>query len=106
MQITRNSSLDTSTGPSGPIETLRPGDRVVFEPGEDHWHGAAPNRFMTRIAMLDVGDQGNLATWAPPESRAYRALSVECADSAESIVAAQLPRSFSASSELESGSAV
>ena len=25
-----------------PIETVRAGDRVFFEPGEDHWHGAAP----------------------------------------------------------------
>ncbi len=47
----------------GPIEVIRPGDRVFFEPGEHHWHGAAPNRFMTHIAMLDVGDQGNTATW-------------------------------------------
>jgi hypothetical protein len=47
----------------GPIEEIRPGDRVFFEPGEDHWHGAAPNRFMTHIAMLDVDDAGNPATW-------------------------------------------
>jgi quercetin dioxygenase-like cupin family protein len=26
-----------------PVETIRPGDRVFFEPGENHWHGAAPN---------------------------------------------------------------
>jgi quercetin dioxygenase-like cupin family protein len=25
----------------GPIEVIRSGDRVFFEPGEDHWHGAA-----------------------------------------------------------------
>ena len=31
----------------GPIEVIRPGDRAFFEPGEDHWHGAAPTRFMT-----------------------------------------------------------
>ena len=30
---------------------IRPGDRVFFEPGEEHWHGAAPNRFMTHLAM-------------------------------------------------------
>ena len=46
-----------------PIEVVRPGDRVFFEPGEDHWHGAAPTRFMTHIAMLEVDDQGNPATW-------------------------------------------
>jgi quercetin dioxygenase-like cupin family protein len=47
----------------GPVEVIRPGDRVFFEPDEDHWHGAAPNRFMTHIAMLEVDDEGNLATW-------------------------------------------
>jgi quercetin dioxygenase-like cupin family protein len=47
----------------GPIEVIRPGDRVFFEPGEDHWHGAAPNRFMTHLAMLDVDGKGTSATW-------------------------------------------
>jgi quercetin dioxygenase-like cupin family protein len=47
----------------GPIEVIRPGDRVFFEPGEDHWHGAAPNRFMTHLAMLEVDDEGRPATW-------------------------------------------
>ena len=47
----------------GSIELIRPGDRVFFEPGEDHWHGAAPNRFMTHLAILDVDDEGNPATW-------------------------------------------
>jgi quercetin dioxygenase-like cupin family protein len=46
----------------GPIEVIRPGDSVFFEPGEDHWHGAAPNRFMTHLAMLEVDDEGNPAT--------------------------------------------
>ena len=47
----------------GPIEVIRPGDRVFFEPGEEHWHGAARNRFMTHLAMLQVDDEGNSATW-------------------------------------------
>jgi quercetin dioxygenase-like cupin family protein len=47
----------------GPIEAIRPGDRVFFEPGEEHWHGAAPNRFMTHLAMLVVDSEGNSATW-------------------------------------------
>ena len=47
----------------GPIEVIRPGDRIFFEPGEEHWHGAAPNRFMTHLAMLEVDDEGNAATW-------------------------------------------
>jgi quercetin dioxygenase-like cupin family protein len=47
----------------GPVEVIRTGDRVFFEPGEEHWHGAAPNRFMTHLAMFEVGDDGNPATW-------------------------------------------
>jgi quercetin dioxygenase-like cupin family protein len=47
----------------GPAELIRPGDRVFFEPGEEHWHGAAPNRFMTHLAMLEVDDDGNAAAW-------------------------------------------
>jgi quercetin dioxygenase-like cupin family protein len=47
----------------GQIEVIRPGDRVFFEPGEEHWHGATTSRFMTHIAMLEVDDTGNNATW-------------------------------------------
>lgn len=47
----------------GPVEEIRPGDRVFFEPEEEHWHGAAPDRLMTHIAMLDVDENGNNATW-------------------------------------------
>ena len=47
----------------GPVEVIRPGDRVFFEAQEDHWHGAAPNRFMTHLAMFEVDDDGNSATW-------------------------------------------
>ena len=47
----------------GPIEVIRPGDRVFFEPGEHHWHGASPTRLMTHIAMLDVDAEGNNASW-------------------------------------------
>ena len=49
----------------GPVEVIRPGDRVFFEPGEGHWHGAAATRFMTHLAMLQVDDEGNSATWGP-----------------------------------------
>jgi quercetin dioxygenase-like cupin family protein len=47
----------------GPIEVIRPGDRVFFGPGEEHWHGAAPNRFMIHIAIHEVGDDGSPAVW-------------------------------------------
>lgn len=42
---------------------IRPGDRVFFEPGEDHLRGAAPNRFMTHIAMQEVDEQGSPVAW-------------------------------------------
>jgi quercetin dioxygenase-like cupin family protein len=47
----------------GAIEVIQPGDRVFFEPGEDHWHGAAPHRFMTHLAMLDVDEEDIAVTW-------------------------------------------
>jgi quercetin dioxygenase-like cupin family protein len=46
-----------------PITVIRPGDRVFFEPGEEHWHGATATRFMTHVAMLQVDDEGTSATW-------------------------------------------
>ena len=52
----------------GPVEVIRPGDRVFFEPGEDHWHGAAPTRFMTHIAIVQVDDEGTPAAWGDPVS--------------------------------------
>jgi quercetin dioxygenase-like cupin family protein len=47
----------------GPVEEIRPGDRVFFEPGEEHWHGAAPDRFMTHLAMLQTDEAGTSAEW-------------------------------------------
>ena len=47
----------------GPIEEIRPGDRVFFEPGENHWHGAAPNRFMAHVAMQQTDESGSPVTW-------------------------------------------
>jgi quercetin dioxygenase-like cupin family protein len=46
-----------------PVEVIRPGDRVFFEPGEEHWHGAAPTRFMTHIAMRQADADGNVVAW-------------------------------------------
>jgi hypothetical protein len=45
------------------IEVIRPGDRVFFEPGENHWHGAAPARFMTHVAMQLADENGSAVTW-------------------------------------------
>jgi quercetin dioxygenase-like cupin family protein len=47
----------------GEVEVIRPGDRVFFEADENHWHGAAPERFMTHIAMQQADEEGNAVTW-------------------------------------------
>jgi quercetin dioxygenase-like cupin family protein len=47
----------------GPVEEIRPGDRVFFEPGEEHWHGATADRFMLHVAIQPVDENGNAATW-------------------------------------------
>jgi quercetin dioxygenase-like cupin family protein len=47
----------------GPVELIRPGDRVQFGPDEEHWHGAAPNGFMTHLAIHEVDEGGNDAHW-------------------------------------------
>jgi quercetin dioxygenase-like cupin family protein len=46
----------------GPIEEIRPGDVVSFEPGEKHWHGASPNTAMTHIAIQEALD-GKAVVW-------------------------------------------
>ena len=46
----------------GPIEEIRPGDVVIFAPGEKHWHGAAPTTAMTHIAIQEALD-GKAVEW-------------------------------------------
>jgi quercetin dioxygenase-like cupin family protein len=47
----------------GPVELIRPGDRVFFEPGENHWHGAAPTRLMTHVAIQQADETGSPVAW-------------------------------------------
>jgi len=46
----------------GPIEELRTGDVVWIEPGEKHWHGAAPTTAMTHTAIAEALD-GKVVDW-------------------------------------------
>ncbi|MGD9914040.1 MAG: cupin domain-containing protein [Rhizobiaceae bacterium] len=46
----------------GPIQTIRAGDTVWFEPGEKHWHGAAADVAMSHIALQEALD-GVSADW-------------------------------------------
>lgn len=46
----------------GPVEEIRIGDIVWFEPGERHWHGAAPDSAMTHLAVAELKD-GKAVDW-------------------------------------------
>ena len=46
----------------GPVEEIRPGDIVYFEPGEKHWHGASPTTAMQHIAIAEALD-GRVVEW-------------------------------------------
>jgi hypothetical protein len=48
----------------GPILEMRAGDTVRTDPGEWHWHGSAPDRFMTHLAIWEAPPQGDETTWA------------------------------------------
>ncbi len=47
----------------GPVVEIRPGDRVFFAPDENHWHGAAPARFMAHVAIQEADETGSPVTW-------------------------------------------
>ena len=46
----------------GPIEEVRPGDVVFFEPGERHWHGASATTAMQHVAIQEALD-GRAVDW-------------------------------------------
>ena len=46
----------------GPVEEIRPGDVVWFEPDEKHWHGASPTVAMTHIAIQKALN-GKVVDW-------------------------------------------
>jgi quercetin dioxygenase-like cupin family protein len=54
----------------GPVELIHAGDTVRFDPDEEHWHGAAPTKFMTHMAMQEVDDEGAAAYWGEQVSDA------------------------------------
>lgn len=56
------SGLGRAQREGGPVEEIRPGDIVWFEPGEKHWHGASPSAAMTHIAIAE-GLDGKVVDW-------------------------------------------
>jgi quercetin dioxygenase-like cupin family protein len=47
----------------GPVEVIRAGDSVFFEPGENHWHGATATRFMAHVAIQQADESGTFVNW-------------------------------------------
>ena len=47
----------------GEAQEIRPGDVVYIVPGEEHWHGATPDRFMAHVAIQESGPDGSPVTW-------------------------------------------
>ena len=47
----------------GEVVAIRAGDTVQTPPGEWHWHGAAPDHFMTHLAMWEAPTEGPESEW-------------------------------------------
>ena len=51
----------------GTVYEARPGETVSCPPGEEQWHGAAPDRFMEHIALWETKrDGGEDVVWNEP----------------------------------------
>jgi quercetin dioxygenase-like cupin family protein len=47
----------------GEVLEIRPGDTIHTAAGEWHWHGAAPDRFMTHLAIWEAPAAGPESEW-------------------------------------------
>jgi quercetin dioxygenase-like cupin family protein len=47
----------------GDVIVARPGPVIYTQPGEEHWHGAAPAGFMAYLALYEGTGDGDGATW-------------------------------------------
>lgn len=50
------------------METIRPGDRVLLGAGEEHRHGAAPNRLMAHLAINEGDGTHDVVHWLDPDT--------------------------------------
>ncbi len=47
---------------NGSIIEAHPGQTIYTPPGEEHWHGATPDDFMSHLAVLDQADDAAATT--------------------------------------------
>lgn len=45
------------------VQELRPGDTAIIPPNARHWHGAAPDRLFTHLAMSETDEGGAGTEW-------------------------------------------
>jgi quercetin dioxygenase-like cupin family protein len=67
LHVTEGRGLVQSRG--GEVTEIRPGDTIYTPPGQWHWHGAAPDHFMSHLAMwegLADGQPGPETEWGEP----------------------------------------
>jgi quercetin dioxygenase-like cupin family protein len=63
LYVTEGRGLVQSRG--GTVAEIRPGDIVYTQAGEWHWHGAAPDHFMTHLSITEAsGDERPETNWA------------------------------------------
>jgi quercetin dioxygenase-like cupin family protein len=61
LHVTEGVGLVQARG--GDVTVIRPGDTIYTPPGEWHWHGAAPDHFMTHLAMWEAPAEGAESEW-------------------------------------------
>ncbi len=66
LYVTEGQGLVQSRG--NPVSTVRSGDIVYTRPEEWHWHGAAPDHFMTHLSMTEgvAGGEKPETDWGAP----------------------------------------
>jgi quercetin dioxygenase-like cupin family protein len=64
LHVTEGRGLVQSRG--GEVMEIRPGQTIHTPPGEWHWHGAAPDRLMSHLAIWEAvgeGEAGPETAW-------------------------------------------
>jgi quercetin dioxygenase-like cupin family protein len=61
LHVTSGRGLIQARG--GEVIEIGAGDTIHTPPGQWHWHGAAPNHFMTHLAMWEAPDEGPETQW-------------------------------------------
>jgi quercetin dioxygenase-like cupin family protein len=61
LHVTEGVGLIQARG--GQVLQIRAGDTIHTPSGEWHWHGAAPDHFMTHLAIWEAPESGPESAW-------------------------------------------